>query len=259
MPWQFSFDERRRFGRRGLAKNGVDRRVLDQAAVVEEQRPRRPGGAPGRGRGWSCTILVPAASMAAIMSSTRARRRRVEAGRRLVEEQHLGRQRPGPRQREALLLAARQHAAPAGRPGRQADALAAPPARRSRSARHAARARSAKRCWPATERRSSTGRWNTIACARRAALGRLGAVPRTVADGRRDQAVAAAAAAGSCRRRSGPGSRCARRGSVSARSMPSSRRRAAATNETPRAASAAGAARRLSHGAAQRASGVDCR
>ncbi len=39
----------------------------------------------------------------------RARRLGVEAGRRLVEEQHLGPQRPRPRQRQPLLLAARQH------------------------------------------------------------------------------------------------------------------------------------------------------
>ncbi len=109
MPWQFSVQEGGGFGRRGVAKEAVDRRALGEPAVVEEQdlvaealglaevvRDQHDLGAGGVDRGDHRLDL--------------ARRRRVEARRRLVEEQHLGREHPRAGQREALLLAAGEHA-----------------------------------------------------------------------------------------------------------------------------------------------------
>ena len=50
-------------------------------------------------------------------------RRRVEIGGRLVEEEHLRLQRPGAREREALLLAEGEHARRHTREGAEAGAL----------------------------------------------------------------------------------------------------------------------------------------
>ena len=99
-----------------------------------------------RRRAWprSCvviTTLVPAARMAGDDLLDRAGGGRIEARRRLVEEQHFGTQRPGARQRHALLLAAREHARRAvgegcrGRPcaARRRRAGAAPRAERRRA------------------------------------------------------------------------------------------------------------------------------
>ena len=77
------------------------------------------------------TILVPAASKALDDGLDLARRAGIEVGGGLVEEQHLGMQRPGARQREALLLAAREHARRPLREVRQADLLRALPWRRA--------------------------------------------------------------------------------------------------------------------------------
>ena len=104
-----------------------------------------------------------------------ARRAGIEARGRLVEEQHFRPQRPGARQREALLLAAGQHARRPVREVREPDLAPAPRARRARA--RAATPGDLQRVatLPSAERRSITGRWNTIACRRRA----LGAAPAT--------------------------------------------------------------------------------
>ena len=130
------------------------------------------------------TILVPSASKAAMMRSIS----RVAPGSRLAvgssRKRISGSQRPGAREREALLLAAGEHARRAVGDGVEADARerspGAPLALRRR-ARRAPRAR--RRRWRARERRSITGRWNTIACRRAAAL------PRRPARGGRDEPV----------------------------------------------------------------------
>ena len=66
------------------------------------------------------TILVPAASKALDHRFDLARRAGIEVRGRLVEEQHLRMQRPGARQREALLLAAGEHARRPVRESREA-------------------------------------------------------------------------------------------------------------------------------------------
>src|SRR5581483_6812126 len=108
-PWDFSFYERRRFGRLGLREKPLDGGALREAPLVQEQHfvaqaPRlaevvrghhdlRPGGVERLDEGLDL-----------------ARRAGVEVGGRLVEEEELRVQRPSARQREALLLAARQRA-----------------------------------------------------------------------------------------------------------------------------------------------------
>ena len=80
------------------------------------------------------TIFVPAACKREDDVLDLVGRARVEARGRLVEEKDLRAQRPHPRQREALLLAARQHACRRGPPARRGRPCAAPPARAPRAA-----------------------------------------------------------------------------------------------------------------------------
>ena len=95
------------------------------------------------------TIFVPAAMQRDDDAFDFVRRARIEARRRLVQEKDLGAQRPHPRQREPLLLAARQHARGAVRLLVEADlgqrlacaVLARFPMRRRRASAHRSRCR----------------------------------------------------------------------------------------------------------------------
>ena len=111
------------------------RQALGLAEVVGAHHERRAVG--GEGGEHALDLLLG---------------RRVEARRRLVEEQHVGRERPGAREREALLLAARERPRRRVAQRPEADARAAPPRARSRArargepARAPARARRAGCC-----------------------------------------------------------------------------------------------------------------
>ena len=141
-------------------------------------RPRRRGGGPDPDRGSTRTILVPVVVGALRSCSSTAS---VEAGSRLAVGSSRNRT-SGSTARRAPAPAAAARRPRARRAGRarerrraaRARALAAPGRPRRRTAGRARAAHS--RCWPATERRSSTGRWNTIACRRRIAL--VGGRPR---------------------------------------------------------------------------------
>ena len=117
------------------------------------------------------TILVPAASNASITVSISRVGAGIEARRRLVEEQHLRLQRPGARQRERAAARRRRARAPAGRRAcdrpTRCERLGAPGARARARATPAQLERIGRR-WRSAERRSITGRWNTIAWRRRA-------------------------------------------------------------------------------------------
>ena len=116
-----------------------------------------------------------------------------------------GLERPGAREREPLLLAAGQHARRTVREMREADALERSP-RASVALRRARRRRaaSAYATFASAERRSITGRWNTIAC-RRAPFASLAGAPLDPARGRRQQPVAEAQQHALARRRSARG------------------------------------------------------
>ena len=113
------------------------------------ERPRwRKATSSARRRAWPrswvvITMVMPSAAKSAIIASiARGWPPGSSWAQRLVEEQHLGPQRPGPRHGEPLLLAARQQ--PRRRPARASSpkrASAASRPRRARRARHAARAR----------------------------------------------------------------------------------------------------------------------
>ena len=169
--------------RRGPVEEAVGRRALERCA----RRCRNRISSPRR-RAWPrlcvvITIFVPRAWIAAITRSTS----RVAAGSRLAvgssRNSTSGRERPGARQRQALLLAAGEHAR---RPLRQRVAGRRARAPRVRGRRAASRgtpahapARTSRS--PRAERRSSTGRWNTIAW-RRGASGGSGAPQARVPD-----------------------------------------------------------------------------
>ena len=159
-----------------LRKEFFDRRALDHASLVQVDHliPQAPRLAEVVGGHHD---LGPGAVEGADHGLDLARRGGVETRGGLVEEQHLGMQRPGARQREALLLAAGEDArravrdmarGPLRRAPRLRDALGI--RRRGDVERVAARSASA-------ERRSITGRWNTIACLRGASRR-----PRTLPD-----------------------------------------------------------------------------
>ena len=139
---------------------------------------------------------------------------RVQAGGGLVEEQDVGLQRPGARQRQPLLLAAGQRARRRGRParpGRRAAAPAAQRAARSR-ARHAAQPQRQQHV--AAHRQAAAGRAAGTASPPPAAgpSGAVLACGPAPAPGR-----AAGAAASSCRRRWRRPARAGRRGAASGR------------------------------------------
>ena len=109
-PWQFSFDERRGFGGGGLREKAVDRRALDEPPLVEEQdlvaqAPRLAEVVRGHHDLGARGVESP---------GSRLRPRASRPGSRLAvgssRNSTSGSQRPGAREREALLLAARQHA-----------------------------------------------------------------------------------------------------------------------------------------------------
>jgi hypothetical protein len=117
-----------------------------------------------------------------------ARRGRVEARGRLVEEQHLRVKRPRPRQRQALLLAAREHARRAVLEMRKPDALERfardPLALAPADARELQRIRHVgERAAPEQHRPLEHHRLQTAA-----ALA-VGIAPRNPARGRREQSV----------------------------------------------------------------------
>ena len=119
----------------------------------------------------------------------RVGRGRIEARRRLVQEQHprFASQRAGDRQ--ALLLASGQHARGLGGQTPQPCPLDRFRFPAARSAPRTRRTASAKRRLARTDRRSMTGRWNTIACPRRPSRSRGPSPPPDLARGRPDQAV----------------------------------------------------------------------
>src|SRR5262245_40298568 len=121
-PWQLSFDERRRFRRRWTRKESVDGRALDEPSLVQVQdfiaEPPRLAEVVGRHHDLGSSGiegLDDALDLAA--------RGRIEARRRLVEKQHLGMQRPGASEREALLLASGKRARGPRREAGEADAV----------------------------------------------------------------------------------------------------------------------------------------
>ena len=140
LPWCCRSDDAAR--RRGRpAASGVRGRGEEAAGGgCSTTRPRcRNTTSSASRRAWPrswvvMTILVPRAWMAGDQPLDRPGRGRVEARGRLVEEQHLGLERPGAGQRQALLLAAGEHARrPRRRDGRGRPARAPPrPARRAR-------------------------------------------------------------------------------------------------------------------------------
>jgi hypothetical protein len=77
------------------------------------------------------TIFVPTAWIAPMIAFDLLRRRRIEIRRRLIEEEHLGAQRPSTSKGKALLLATREHARRMIGETQQTDAL-----ERSTSAQH---------------------------------------------------------------------------------------------------------------------------
>ena len=133
------------------------------------------------------TSVTPSAASASISASTSRLALRVEAGGRLVEQQHVGLQRPGARQRQALLLAARQRARRTRRPApsrpTRCSARAAALRRAARAARRAATSpsstlpahRQAQQERPLEQHRLTPARGRAIAstrAARRTAPGR---------------------------------------------------------------------------------------
>ena len=143
-----------------------------------------------RRRAWprlcvDITILVPDASKRLDHGLDLARRAGIEVRRRLVEEQHLRMQRPGARQRQALLLAAGEHARRAMRDMSQADLAPAPPLRSAPGLQHAARVPVRRPHWPAPSGAASpaAGTPWPAACARPPPA------PRDPAGGGLEQAV----------------------------------------------------------------------
>ena len=132
---------------RGDTKNSRGRRLLDLPALVQEH------DVVGEALGLREVVRAHHDRRAARVDVAhdvfhRARGLGVEARRRLVEEQHFRPQRPRAREREPLLLAARQHARRAvgeraQGPRRRALPRCAPPLRR----RECRRGRGHTGCW----------------------------------------------------------------------------------------------------------------
>ena len=187
-PWQFSFEE---CGRLAASAGAVKKRSAGvrsaSAPLVEEQDLVGQRGAPGRGCAWSSRSRCRRRGSRRSRARPRRAARGIEARGRLVEEEHARAQRPGAREREALLLAARQHARRAARRGARGPRARAPRAR-ARCALGAARRRSRRarsRRWRAPSGAASPGAGTPSPAARRAGRSR----PRRRARGGREQAV----------------------------------------------------------------------
>ena len=225
---------------------------------VDRRRARRAGHRRGRAissprrRAWprlcvTSTISVPAAWMAAITDSISRVAPRVEARRRLVEKQHLGRQRStrGP----APGAAARRRRAPAPAAGRGASRPTRASATRARArARAAARRRaSAKRevaAAPSGAASPAAGTPSPAGAARPAFPARPSVLGPTSARSGRGRA----AGARSCPRRWHRGSRCASRLAASGRRRRGSRARPRRSDSAVELRAAGRG--RLSHGVA---------
>ena len=178
------------------------------------------------------TTVMPSSANAATSASTS----RLACGSRLAvgssRNSSARAHRPSARQREPLLLAARQHARRTLRAGPRGRRAPAPRARAARAAARgtpASHSASSRLCH--TDRRSRNGRWNTIAC--------VGSRPTTSSAtralaGMRRAGRAAGAATWSCRSRCCRPARCVRR-----RARRSRRRRAPSRRRSARRRGAA--------------------
>ena len=167
--------------RRRVAEKRLHRRALDQPPLVDEQH-----------------LVAEAPRLAEVVRRhddlgargverldhglDLARRARIEARGRLVEKQHLRMQRPGAREREALLLAAREHARRPVREVGEPD-LAQRLQRERLALGGAARARvpARRRCWRAPSGAASPGA-GTPSPARGAPAPASGSFQRTAPD-----------------------------------------------------------------------------
>ena len=191
LPWQFSFQKAGGLGRGRVLEETVGRRALDQPALVQEQdlvaeAVRLPEVVRAPSRSW----CRPRACAAMIVLDL-VRRARVEARRRLVEEQHFRAQRPRARQREPLLLAAGEHARRVVRAARRARPCAAPRSARSlalaATGRRPASAHTSRCRAPSAAAAPAAGTPSPAAAARPAISGAFHAI---ASRGRREQAVA---------------------------------------------------------------------
>ena len=162
-PWQFSFDECRRLRAWRVARRISRPTRAPPRAPGAGRSPRRPGAAPGRGCAWPSRSWCPAPSKARITASIS----RVAVGSRLA----VGSSRNSTSGCSAQARAsARRCCSPpermrAGRCATRREAhlgecLRSP----ARSASATRRRSSAYSTLSSAERRSITGRWNTMAC-----------------------------------------------------------------------------------------------
>ena len=146
-------------------------RASGVCGVVEERSRRAPARGAGRGGGRAPSSARRRACAEVVRGhhdghavGGRSRHHRLDrpwsrpgssAARRLVEEEHLGLQRPGARHGEPLLLAAREAAAPGARRARRARSARAPHRARAPRSRAGRWPRSAQRVDEVGERRTA--------------------------------------------------------------------------------------------------------